>query len=184
MKLKIGDFAFEASPSFLTLVRYRAEYGTSFLEDITKGGDPFELFVRLLYEAIRGKRPYFHSFRASCLADKNFSASFNKFFRRLVLRDSACPATEKRRGEPFDELELLAMCAVAQIPGELLDLLNVFQLSQVIGKYAAIKAGKQKPHELQEEERKALYGITAEQEESIEAYLMEHPELIAAEERG
>lgn len=167
------------SPSFWTLLRYRSEYGTSFLEEAQ--GSDMRCYARLLYQAIRGERPYFHIFEASCRADKTFLASAARFVRQLVRGGQKGSDAGKGGEGSADEFDILALCAFAGIPERVLDILSIAQVADVIGRYAQIKAGKQAPHEMSAEERKGIYGISPEREAAIEEYLFAHPEEITAE---
>ena len=168
MQLKISNRKYEVSTSFLTMVKYRVEYGVSILqESITD----IEVLVKLVYVAIVGDKDYFHLFQNECLADNSFELSALTFYKSLLIKD--CPSEKKKsQGDSqIDEFELLALCAIANIPDNLLSILNIFQLVSVINNYCEVKNNTQKPKEMDMDETKKFYNITEEKERQIEEYL-------------
>ncbi|WMJ23455.1 hypothetical protein RBG61_01955 [Paludicola sp. MB14-C6] len=167
MIIKIGQVDYEASPSFMSLVNYRVEYGKSFFAEEKS----FEGLVKMIYVSIVGKKPYYHNFLNDCRADSLFEATALYFIKALMKHEEQ-NKNKENTGEIMDEYKVLALCGIAHIQETLLYKLNFFQVLSVIGHYCDIKTGNQQSKEMTSTQRKALYGITPEKEKEIEEYMM------------
>ncbi len=167
MKLKIGNNYYNASPSFMTMLKYRAEHGISFLDEQSVDK---ETLAKLIYVAIQGEKTYFHIFINDCRADSLFEATALMFYKRLLQRETQ-ENNSQSSGEAVDEYKILALFSIANLPDSMLDTLNIFQIMSVVNHYCNIKNGNQQAKEMTSDERKSLYGITPEKEQEIECYL-------------
>ena len=62
---------YDASPSFMTLLRFRTQFDRSYLDGQHDGDD----LVRLVYAGIAGEKPDFYTFLDSARADDTFAAA-------------------------------------------------------------------------------------------------------------
>lgn len=170
MILKIGLNTYNLSPSFMTLFKYRIEYGVSFFDNIFEK----DTLIKLMYISIVSEKPYFHIFKNQCEADTSFDISASHFYKELLIKDRPKQSNVNEGSNKIDEFEIMALAIAAHIPEYLLNTLNIFQLTKIINKYCDLKSGKQKAHEMSSNERKALYNISPEKEEEIEQYILEN----------
>lgn len=167
MRLLIHGTEYEVSTSFMTLLRYRAEYGQSFLNENRLDQ---EKLIQLIYEGLSGERPHYHKFRAEALTDGKFMAAAISFYNRLT-KSNEKHAAKDAEPQDVDEYKILALYAAAGLPERLLDELTIFNIADIIGVYYDIRSGKQHVRKMSASERKALYGITPERERAVEEYL-------------
>lgn len=166
MELQISGKPYEVSPAFLTLYRYRARYGTSFLA----GKEPtFQQLFQLIYEGIKGPKPGRNKLEREAAQDPGFPAQAYSIFCEMT-------KSARRRWEggpaaaPVDEYQIMALFAQSSLPAFLLSELTIFQLLEQLEACFGQGAAPA-PREMSSQERKALYSITPEREAQVEAYL-------------
>jgi hypothetical protein len=171
LHLVINRKKYKANASFLTLLRYRAQYGVSYLID-----DSDEKWPRILYIAISPECSYIR-FCKELSADSQFVLSALYLQKELLRCDREVSIQGENHSKELDELRIVAMYAAAGLPSCLLGELSLFQVVDLILLSYNVKNGKSR-REMTGDERKGFYGITPEKEQAIEEYLREHGEVI------
>ena len=173
MKLRINKQNYEVSTAFMTLIKYTSQTGKSFINSKSQTlGD----LATLIYCGIKGEKPELQTFFEYCEADTLFSASAFAFQKELFKESKLRPI--KKSGKQTDNIDnineftILALWFTAKLPFELLDMLNLAQISALIDETLRVKNGKsEEARELTNDERKAMYNITPDKERQISEYL-------------
>ena len=173
MKLKINRRFYDVSTSFMTLVRYIAMTGKSFIKASALESQTLGDLAELMYCGIdKNKRPSLEIFLRECEADVLFGTSAFAYqkamFSPTQLRSYGQSENEENN---VDEITILALWTIAGLSLELLELFNIAQVSAMISEVFKIKSGKQSKHEMSPIERKQMYGITKDREKQISRYI-------------
>ena len=173
MLMKIGAKEYNCSPSFATMVLYRADVGKSYFSEASAP----ERMIRLIYLSINEKeRPYYHQFVTEATADAEFPASALHFMQECT-RGSNLKNIEYEESLPeIDEYQIVAMWTQIGLPPFLMEKLNIAQVAELLKVAIDFKNGDFGPRIMSAAERKKIYGITPDKEIQIEKYLREKME--------
>lgn len=171
IKLQINKHKYEVSTSFMTLVRYVAETGKSFIADKSQTlGD----LAMLIYCGIQGKKPNLQNFFKDCAADALFSASAFAYLKEVFKPSQLRTTTQKDNlNSNIDELTVISLWTAVRLPFELLETFSLAQVSVLIDEALKVKNGgtQTSAHEMTAEECKAMYNIAPEREKKISEFL-------------
>ncbi len=172
MKFFVNGKPYNCITTAWTPIRYYLRYRKSFLKEWNESIDKTELLMRLFYIAINDSNLSFADFKKECEADEIFEASAFALFRIIFASDH-----KKRKSEDYgieyNELTFLATFGKSGLPEKVLDELTYFDVMEIF----AIQGDLQNPDNYKHrmatpEERKQVFGITAEVEAELEKYLL------------
>lgn len=175
MQVQINNNKYELKTTFLTCLYYKLEAGCSVFDTNLV---QFETLVKLIYVAIRGEKPYFYQFEKDCRSDSLFLKTAIDFVKKLLHNNYDGKNTEALSGERTDEFSIIALCCICNIPESLFDILNIFDLMEVITRYIKIKNVNSGALEMTQEQVKTLYNIDDVKEKEIEQYVLSNKEVM------
>lgn len=166
MYIKIGKKTYGLNPAFITLVKYRAEYGESFLRQFLDNQDDqmrlIRSWERLVYTAIKGQKPDFAVYQKEILANPNAFVGLALSLQNEIMRcdgniaDAGNHAEIAAAAEDFDELKLLALCA--DMPEYIIENFRVFDLIKLLNHINGNKSTGKKYRKMTQSELAKLYG--------------------------
>lgn len=165
MTITIGDKKYKLNPAAITLIRYRIQFGKSFL-NLYLSNDPFDELTQALadivYVAIEGEKPPYEEYLELISADGTFLLSALAF-QKLLLRhsDFNAPKSGGSGGSAdIDELQILAAVTVSGAPEYAVMEFPIFDLLKLVGNINDIKLGGagKKYRKMTNDEMIALYG--------------------------
>lgn len=164
---------YDASPSFMTLLRFRTQFDRSYLDGQHDGDD----LVRLVYAGIAGEKPDFYTFLDSARADDTFAAAALQFRKQLLRPDGQQPkSTGGERDQKEYEYAVLSMWASLGLHFPLLEELTLAQATRLMQTAIDMRNPKHRPQPMSKEQRSTFYGITPDREARVLEYLAQHPE--------
>lgn len=140
MEIKIGRRTYQSNPAMITLVRYMTAFGESFLN----GEMGVLQLARLVWASLEEPKPDFLSFLQSAADCKNFPEIAEKVQSAVMSRPSkSCADDAKTTGnhEETDELDVLAIMAVAGLDINLINVLPMAYITEVICRKGQIISG-------------------------------------------
>jgi hypothetical protein len=157
-------------------ILYNLNYGRSAIKDFTFNLEyNFENSVKLLYCAIRGKKPPYKDFLQACINDRKFIPK-SMYKIREIFRTR--PHKQKTQNDDsddeasIDELEILGIFCNMNFPSCLLYECSLYQLMEIMGIASKMRnpdyISKKK---MSNNQVKNFYHITPEQERAIAAAL-------------
>ena len=173
MRIKVGGTYYDASPSFMTLLRFRAQFDRSYLAGQHEDDD----LVRLVYAGISGDKPDFYTFLDGTRTESTFRIAATQF-RRLLLRPDGPTHKNTRETEPKKEYEyaVLSVWASLGLYFPLLEELTLAQATRLMQTAIDMRNPKRRPQPMSKEQRSTFYGITPDREARVLEYLAQHPE--------
>lgn len=161
MEMEIGGVRFRLDPSAVSVIRYRAQYGESTVNDLPAAATPKEaegLLLRMCHLMIvEADRPELLDFARLARRDSAFRQKALKARRALLAVDPLAP---RRNGEKekFDEYNILALMAAAGVDMQLIYELPIMHIVSVIGRLSDMRdTGKKTRRLLTEKEMAQLY---------------------------
>ena len=155
MIIKIGNRWYNrkrhnCNTALITLLRYRAEFGESFLKMFfSKEPQNYELsLVRLVWASIEGKKPDFKNFLTAASKCKNFGAAALSIQAAVMMSDKIEAPQNESSDSDIDEFDILALMAATGISMDLVHVLPAFLITSVVSKKINISHGS-KPSEKQ-----------------------------------
>ena len=133
MYIMLGKNEYELDSSAMTLIKYRARYGESFLNLFLKHARISELipaWERLIYIAIVGVKPRYDVYQ--------------EFIKN------------EGRANDIDELQILALCA--DLPEYAVSMFCIFDLLKLISQSKGYVSTKKKYRKMSADEIRKLYG--------------------------
>lgn len=132
MILKVGHRRYESNTTMRTLLKYRIEFGESFLEKMFSEDFDVASMVRLMWCSIDHKN--YNKFLKAAVRDKTFPTTAFEFQKQiLMIADAKCKDHDSG-SETINELDILAMMAICGISVDLVDRLPVFLIIDVISR--------------------------------------------------
>lgn len=149
MDIRIGNKKYRANPAAITLVRYRALYGESFLNHFLKEQsfeETFELLLKLVYVAIETKKPDYNEYVSLAINDRRFFETALTL-QKEVMKTSEDAVQEQHDGSirpndhlnEFDEFQILGMISICGIPEFVLFEFPFFMVIEIISQYGKLK---------------------------------------------
>ena len=172
MTIRINRKYYEVSPAFMTLVKYRAMTGQSYIKNI--GNTDHEALIKLIYCGLQNSKINIIDFTKECEADEELSLSALFFQKELLKMEEEMPKNNGDNGsniDNFDEYSILTHFSVTGLPESLLNVLNTSSLVSLMNKCAEIKSGACEQRKMTQSEMNTFYGISREREKKIEQYL-------------
>lgn len=172
MRIKVGGTYYEASPSFMTLLRFRARFDRSYLAGQQEEDDT----ARLVYAGIVGDKPDFDTFWDETRMESTFRAAAAQF-RRLLLRPDGPQPKGTGDTEPRKEYEyaVLGVWASLGLHFPLLEELTLAQATHLMQTVLDMRNPKRRPQPMTREQRSTFYAITPDREARVMEYLAQHP---------
>lgn len=173
MRIKVGGTYYDASPSFMTLLRFRAQFDRSYLAGQHEDDD----LVRLVYAGITGDKPDYNTFFDAACMESTFAAAAMQFRRRLLRPDGPQPkATSPEQEKKEYEYAVLSVWASLGLYFPLLEELTIAQATRLMQTAIDMRNPKRRPQPMSKEQRSTFYGITPDREARVLEYLAQHPE--------
>lgn len=176
MMIRVGGVLYSASPSFLTILRYRLMFDQSYLEG---QGDGDEL-IGLVYVAIDGDKPDYYTFRDKARSDRDFWTAARSFRQQLLRTDGPMRMAKTSSDEAATKTEyeytVVSVWAMYGLPHQLLGEMTLAQATRLMQTYIDIKNPEDRPKPMSREQRTAFYGISPDREAQVLEYLKTHPE--------
>lgn len=173
MRIKVGGTYYDASPSFMTLLRFRAQFDRSYLAGQHEDDD----LVRLVYAGITGEKPDFYTFFDEAYADDTFAAAALQFRRQMLRPDGPQPkSTDGEQGKKEYEYAVISVWASLGLYFPLLEELTLAQATRLMQTAIDMRNPKRRPKPMSREQRATFYGITPDREARVLEYLAQHPE--------
>lgn len=172
MRIKVGGTYYNASPSFMTLLRFRAQFDRSYLAGQHDDDD----LVRLVYAGITGDKPDYDTFFDAVCIESTFAAAATQFRRQLLRPDGPRPnptSTEQEQKEY--EYAVLSVWASLGLYFPLLEELTIAQATRLMQTAIDMRNPKRRPQLMSKEQRATFYGITPDREARVLEYLAQHP---------
>ncbi len=159
MQLTIGSKTYFANPAAITLLRYRAIFGTSFVSEfLMSGKNANSALVKLAYAAIEdGQRPDWPRFASQASSEKGFLDAALALVREVMRAPQESTKLKKLQNQKediqdsdLDEIRILSMCMDCGAPDWLFLRFPVFFVVDVLVHIASDKnqemksAGKKK----------------------------------------
>lgn len=173
MRIKVGGTYYDASPAFMTLLRFRAQFDRSYLAGQHEDDD----LVRMVYAGITGEKPDFYTFFDEACADDTFAAAALQFRRQLLRPDGPQPKPTGGEQEQKEyEYAVLSVWASLGLYFPLLEELTLAQATRLMQTAIDMRNPKRRPQPMSKEQRSTFYGITPDREARVLEYLAQHPE--------
>ena len=146
MQLTIGGKTYFANPAAITLLRYRALFGTSFVSEfLTSGKDTNAALVKLAYAAIEdGQRPDWPQFVSEASSEKGFLDAALALVREAmkaprenVIAQKSQNQRDEDQDSDLDEIRILSMCMECGAPDWLFLRFPVFFVVDVLVRIAS-----------------------------------------------
>lgn len=162
MYIMLGKNEYELDSSAMTLIKYRARYGESFLNLFLKHARISELipaWEKLIYIAIVGVKPRYDVYQEFIKNDMAGFLTAAAEFQHELMR---CPGgginhnKNKGRANDIDELQILALCA--DLPEYAVSMFCIFDLLKLISQSKGYVSTKKKYRKMSADEIRKLYG--------------------------
>ena len=162
MYITLGKKEYELESSAMTLIKYRARYGESFLYLFLKHVKISELipaWERLIYIAIIGAKPRFNVYQELIRKDMTGFLTAAAEFQHELMR---CPGgginykKSQRSANDIDELQILALCT--DLPEYAVSMFCIFDLLKLISQSKGFMSAKKKYRKMTADEIRKLYG--------------------------
>jgi phosphate uptake regulator len=179
MRVKIGIRFYELNTSFMSAFRFRARYNKSLLDASFDNND----MLKLIHTAITDLgRPSLHEIKEAARADTRIYRAARALFSEILKMDARSvtqaekPSTEALQ-QKVDEYHAVSLFASTGLPERLLDELSLMQVYAITMAFYEATNRRNSDHIASQDEVRNLYSISDTQEDAIQAFLREHPEL-------
>lgn len=171
MQIFIGDKRYFASPAAITLLRYRAMFGESFVSEFLKSGtDPRPALARLVYASLEDvQRPCWDDYANTVHSQTDFYNDAVALLHETMKSPNASGLLEQANTDSssseiadFDETKILSLCMECGAPEWLFLQFPIFFIVDILVRVAAARN-----QELKEVGQKRYTPMTASQIRSL-----------------
>lgn len=175
----MGGVFYDASPSFMTLLRYRLMFDESYLTG--HNDDLRSRLIDLVYAGIKGDKPDYYTFVDEARVEKGFMTAAHQFSKKLLRSDYKTPPKQRNNDEGTTtkeyEYAVLSAWAAQGLYFPLLEEMTLSQATHLMQVCVDVKNPQKRAKPMTKEQRAQFYGITPDREAAVLEYLKNHPEV-------
>ena len=164
MEIKIRGRTYNANSSMITLLRYYAAFGESYLSSYFEGKCNALELTRLVWASLDDPKPDFVTFLGAAAESDDFAAvAYSLQSAILASPQTMSGGNTEKSTERIDEFDILALLTISGIDMGLIHILPVFYIVEIVFRKNGIMAGQSKPAKRQfylmsDEEIREEYG--------------------------
>lgn len=146
MEIKIRGRTYNANLSMITLLRYYAAFGESYLSSYFEGKCDVLEITRLVWASLDDPKPDFVAFLGAAAESDDFAAvAYSIQAKVLAAPMSACGRETGKPAERIDEFDILALMTISGIDMSLIHILPVFYIVEIASRKNALVSEHPKP---------------------------------------